>query len=98
MDFVQMKGKHYELGGKFYTEEDGTLEGYAYSDGENWHIADLDGETVQRWNIFLDRDMKVLAPKNTYSRGLGDFAVKEMLSKYKMMAVALRGDRQLLRV
>lgn len=88
---------YYEVAGTFYTEEDGPLEGYAWSDGEYWHIIE-DDRTFSRWNIFLDRDLKVLAPKNEYTRNLGESSVREMVTKYRVLCAALRSDREVMRI
>lgn len=59
------KEHFFEVEGVFYTPQDGTLQGYAYPDGDFWHIIPNDSEEgFNRHTVYLDRGWLIYAPRN----------------------------------
>ncbi len=73
----------FELEGVFFTHQDGAVEGYAYTDGYTWYITSEDQE-FSRTTLYLDRDKKVIAPKNLHQKNWANDRINELISEYKL--------------
>ena len=82
----------FEIEGVFYTYSKGTLLGYAYTCGDNWHIITSDGEELYLGTIYLDRDKRVIAPRNIYQKKWASKQIDSLLEEYLLKGEELSSN------
>lgn len=92
------KDPFFEVEGVFYTYQDGPIAGYAYTDGDSWHIATEDGDDLYRNTIYLDRDRKITAPKNLHQKSWASNRINELIEDYQLKVDELTLSMQLLKL
>lgn len=86
------KEPFFEVEGVFYTYQDGAIAGYAYTYGDSWHIASEDGDTMYRGTIYLDRDKKIIAPRNQYQKKWASKEIDILIEEYTLKVDELTAD------
>ena len=88
----------FEVEGVFYTYQDGSIAGYAYTHGESWHIATESGDEFYRGTIYLDRDRKVIAPRNLHQKKWASNRINELIEEYQLKVDELSANITLLKL
>jgi len=88
----------FEVEGVFYTYQDGAISGYAKTDGESWDIATNNGENLHRSTIYLDRDKKVIAPRNLYQKNWAYQRINSLIDEYQTIVDNLTAAVNLLKI
>jgi len=92
------KDPYFEVEGVFYTYQDGAIAGYAYTFGDSWHIASEDGEEMYRGTIYLDRDKKIIAPRNKYQNKWASKEIDNLIEEYSLKVDELTADVTMLKI
>jgi len=89
---------YFEVEGVFYTYQDGAIAGYAYTHGGDWHIASEDGEELYRGTIYLDREKRVIAPRNIHQKKWASLRIDSLVEEYQLMFDELSSDVTMLKL
>ena len=75
----------FKVEGSFYTYIDGTIKGFAYTNGISWQIVTEDGIDMYRPTIFLDRSKCIRAPHNLYQKKRAIERINILIENYQNM-------------
>ena len=88
----------FEVDGVFYTYQDGAIAGFAYTHGDSWHIVSEDGDDLYRGTLYLDREKRVIAPRNEFQRKWSEKRVLELIEEYQLRVDDLSSDITMLKL